>query len=121
MGILNFIDSVCVQTAVYWAKNGRGFAPGKNYADAVEIKCRWDGQQQEVTDSKGEKVICNAKLLLTQNVTLDGYLYLGALADLDSDPQPEDIKGAYRILKVKTTPLFKSIDQFVYEAFLGYD
>jgi hypothetical protein len=122
-GIIRFIEKVCVQTAVYWGNpspDGRG---GNTYDTAVEIACRWEQitelVQNESIRKEGKEIVAGAKILLTQDVALEGYLYLGSLDDLSSDPDnPLEVDGAREIIKVEKVPLFKSTTEFVREAYV---
>lgn len=120
MSILDFIEEVCVQTAVYWGNPRSDGYGGIIFDDPVEIKCRWDDVAKLITDAKGQTVISQAEVLITQDVVVDGYLYLGALADLDSSEEenPISVSGAHAIKRVDKTPLFKSTDEFVRSAYL---
>lgn len=119
MGVISFVESVCVQTAVYWAPAGNnGF--GKTFAAPVEISCRWDDVSEQVIDQQGQETMSKAKLLLTGDVIEGGFMYLGTLDDLDSSPQdPREFPSAYPIIQVLRTPLFRSSSVFVYECILG--
>ena len=118
--LIKFIESVAVQTAVYWGSptpNGYG---GSTYDDPVEISCRWDGTTQLVTNNQGKEVVSKAEILLTQDVDEDGYLYLGALSGLTiaQKANPETIDAAWKIVRFDKTPLFQSTDEFVQKAYL---
>jgi len=125
MGIQKFIEKVCVQTAVYWGvptEDGRG---GKTYADGIEIQCRWDSVTQKKMDlgtiKDGNVYSSMTKVLVTQDLELDGYLYLGTIADLNalglnsmiSDFRPNEVEGAYVIKKIEKIPMIKKTDVFV--------
>lgn len=119
MSILSFIKKVCVQDAVYWAPGAdNGF--GEKTWTSTEIKVRWDGVSESITNKYGKEVICNAKVMVQQALNVEGFLYLGTLTSL-STPQkgnPLLVDGAYPIQKLATTPLFKSATKFVYEIYL---
>ena len=120
MSLQAFIKSVCVQTAVYWGtpvSDGRG---GFTYADPVEIKCRWDDQANLITDFRGQEVASQARLLLTEDVDLQGILYLGTLDNLDSteEADPKTVEGAYEIIRFDKNPEFASTTNFVRQAYL---
>lgn len=121
MGILDFISSVCVQTATYWAAGTKDGYGGIVWPAPVEISCRWDGSTKLITDNNGENIVSKAEILLTQDVDEGGYVCLGTIDDLESSSQensPKTVDGAYRILRVDKTPLFKSTDEFVYTCFV---
>lgn len=114
MGIIGFIESVCVQTAVYWGNPQPSGMGGMIYDSPVEIKVRWDGKKQVVRTKKGKEVISNAEILVTQELDEEGYIYLGSLAEFATTPEnPMGVDGAFEILSTESTPLFRSTDEFV--------
>lgn len=115
--IIRFIDKVCVQTAVYWPTPVADGYGQMNYGVAEEVKVRWDGVSDVKVLKDGQEVIPTAKILINQALELFGYLYLGTLDDLDSDPEPIT-SGASQIIQIKKTPLFKSTTEFVYQVFV---
>lgn len=118
--LIKFVESVCVQTAVYWGSPEPDGYGGKNYTDPVEIACRWDDVTKVVTTSDGREVVSKASILLTQDVDEGGLLLLGTLDDLDSADEysPEGLETAREILRFDKTPLFQSATEFVRKAFL---
>ena len=120
MSIIDFVENVCVQTAVYWGSPVDDGYGGMTYADPVEIFCRWDGSTKLITDAKGLQIVCVAEVMVTQELDIDGMLYLGSLDDLELSEQddPSTITGAQRIKQFMKTPLFASDDEFVYMAYL---
>lgn len=107
MGVLEFVEKVCVQTAVYWEPTGSDGMGGTTYADPVEVSVRWDGHVEVVKDAQGKEVVSRAKIMSPVNLKEQGVLHLGTLAD---SPTVHSA-GAYEILQVKETPLFKSTDK----------
>lgn len=119
MSIQSFIRRICIQTAVYWG-NPRSDGYNTIYDEPVEIKCRWDGSTNLITDAKGNQIVAVAEVLVTQDLDVDGLLYLGELYDLDSSQEddPATIEGAYKIKKFDKNPEFRSSDKFVRVAWL---
>ena len=115
MSILKFIERVCVQTAVYWStpvKDGYG---GLTFATPTEIKCRWEDKITVITGSNGEQEVCNASVLIYQDLTAHGYIYLGTLASLSiaQKANPKLVDGAHEILYFGKIPLIFSTTKFV--------
>jgi len=108
--LLNFVKSVCVQYAWYWANQGNTGYGGISYADPVRVSCRWDGKVQLVKDPTGKEVISSAEVLVLQEMTIDGLLLL---TDPDNTTPPPNSNGAVPIIQKVTVPLFKSTDLFV--------
>ena len=120
MSIIDFVEDVCVQVCVYWGTPTPDGYGNETYAEPVEIMCRWDSSTKLVTSAKGEQFVCVAEVMVTQELDIDGILYLGSLDDLELSEQddPKSILTAYRIKQFSKTPLFKSTDEFVYLAYL---
>jgi len=109
MGIETFIKQVCKQTAVYWGSpvsNGYG---GYTYDDPVEIDCRWAKEQQLFESDNGIQLVSKAVVLLTEDVDMDGLLYLGTLdemwASLAGDSLPLLNENGNALLAEDDTPL----------------
>jgi len=120
MSIIDFIESVAVQTAVYWGNPVDDGYGGMIYDDPVEIFCRWEGSTKLITDAKGNQIVCVAEVMVTQELDIDGILYLGTIDDLgpDRDDAPETISDTHRIKQFMKTPLFQSTDEFIMIAYL---
>lgn len=119
MSIISFVKSVCVQDAVYWSPGAdNGF--GEKSWTSTQIKVRWDGVTEAITNKYGKEVICNAKVMVQQELNVEGFLYLGTLTSLSTAQKanPLLVTSAYPIQKLQTTPLFKSATKFVYEIYL---
>lgn len=113
MGIQQFIESVCVQTAVYWAPDGNdGF--GKTYKQPIEVQVRWDIKREIVKDDKGREVVSNAQILIPRDVESGGWLYLGTLNDLgDADfSNPKGLDGTFEIIQFVKVSMPKSTTDF---------
>jgi len=118
--LLDFVSSVCVQTAVYWGNPTADGYGSYSFDDPVEISCRWDDQTQMVKNADGKEVVSRARLLLTQDVDEGGLILLVTLDDLDSasEENPTSLTNAWEILRFVKTPLFQSSTDFVREAYL---
>lgn len=126
MGIEKFIKKVCVQDAVYWGNpvnDGRG---GMTFDSARQIKCRWEDKQRIRLDDQGREFISVASILVTEDLKIQGYLWLGKLTDIDGygdsgfiDNDPSVVQGALVILAFDKVPMIKSTTQFVRSVFLG--
>lgn len=120
MGILKFIQKVCVQTAVYWGNPQEDGYGQKTFDAPVEIKVRWEDVLNLMRTADGQELTCKAQVLVQQDVDRGGYLMLGSLDDIDSDitDSPQNIDDAYPILRMDKTPLFRKTDQFVRKAYV---
>ncbi|MEW5725094.1 MAG: hypothetical protein AB1896_18420, partial [Thermodesulfobacteriota bacterium] len=95
---------------VYWpspVSNGRG---GFTWGEAVEIKGRWEGRSEVFLDQDGREIRSQAVAYVDQDVDLGGYLYLGALDNLDPDhSDPTLIEGAWEIRSFKKVTALKEL------------
>jgi len=124
--IQKFIRTICVQDAVYWGNpqnNGEG---GKTFDVPVEIKCRWEDIELAVEEKNGKIIESRSRVLLTQDVDEEGFLYLGTLDSLldsaessDVTLNPLEIEHAYEIKRVFKVPELKSSTDFIITAYLG--
>lgn len=131
MSLQGFIESVAVQTAVYWGNPRAGSAGDMVWDNPVEVKVRWDNVTKLIRDAKGKEVACRAEVLLAGqlendgtvtpiDLDVDGRLYLGGLYDLDSGQEvdPLSVDGAWAIMRFDKTPEFQSEEDFIRTTFL---
>jgi len=102
MGVFNWFQK---QDAVYWGPPVEDGDGGQTYPDPVEIRCRWTDVDGEVADPRTHDVLNDSTIMTTTNLVVDGYLYLGALSDVDGlDPPTVDaakrIKGVKRVKNI---------------------
>lgn len=115
MSIESFIKTVCVQVAVYWSAPVADGYGGFTFATPTEIYCRWDGKKEVFIDTQGRETVSKAKILVTQDLDEEGYLYLGELSDLTTamKANPKLVEGACLIRGFEKIPMIKSTSVFV--------
>ena len=121
MGVLQKLsEKFAVQTAVYWGppeENGYG---DKTFPEPREIKVRWDGEEMIVTDKYGNQFQQKAKVLVTEDLSFDGYLWLGSLLEMESGiTSPLEVENAYPIRKITKVPMVKKTDDFFRTVYLS--
>lgn len=119
-GIIKFIKSVCVQTAVYW-QPGQADGFGQIvFPSPVEVDVRWDDVAEVISDGKGKEIVSKAQIMTPTMLKEQGYLFLGELSDLNSEQveNPVLVNKAYEIKRVDKAPLFRSTDEFVITVYL---
>jgi hypothetical protein len=118
MSMTTFITKYCTQIAVYWG-NPVQDTYGYTFDAPVEIMCRWINKSEILIDDKGEQILSKAIVHILQDMSINGYLYLGTLDSLDSDnySYPEKVTGAYSIKKIDKVPSINQ-DAFVRRAYL---
>jgi len=131
MGINTSILRNLNQTAVYWSspkENGYG---GVDYADPIQISCRWEDKQQIIGTITGNQIIgfqnmSRAIVYVDRDLDVDGWLMLGTLDDLtdssgDSSGEyydPHQIAGAYIIKRFEKMPSLQSATNVLRIAYL---
>ncbi len=119
MSFTSFITRQCKQTVVYWGSpvdDGYGTA---TFAAPVELMARWEKVDEVVTNKDGKEVLSKARVWVLQDLDEQGYIYLGELDDLDSNPDdPQEIVGAEEIIAFRKIPVLKSPDEFIRRASL---
>lgn len=120
MGLQEFISSVCVQTAVYWAPGTRDGFGQPTWSIGTDISCRWDDTTELIINKYGKEIASQARLLVTQDINPEGYLYLGNLAGLSSAQKsnPKLVPTAYPVQRIEKNPEFKSTTKFVRTVYL---
>ena len=118
-GIENMMARKCTQTAVYWGTGPLDVYTNETFATPVEISCRWEDHTGEFINNKGEIMFSKAEVYLTQDVDVGGYLYLGDLDDLSSNPDdPMDEENAVKIQRFDKVPALGSTTKFVRKVYL---
>lgn len=122
MAILGFVKKVCVQTAVYWGNPQIDGYNKTTFDDPIEIKCRWEDKVRMIKSQNGEELTVKAEVLVTEQLELKGYLFLGNLYDLVGNydlSDPMNIQDTYEIMATDKIPLFRSTTKFVNTVYLG--
>lgn len=118
MAISDFIEKVCVQTAVLWEVIGNDGYGGNTFAVPIEIKCRWEDYTDTMDDDESIEFISQAKILVTQDFKMGDYLYLGDLQSITNQPDPKQVHKAFPIRAVRKVPMIFSTDVFVRTVYL---
>ncbi len=126
-GIEKIAAKFCVETAVYWGSPVNDGYGGFTFATPVEIPCRWENKNEIdigwfSTGNPANLLVCKASVLVTQDLDLNGYMYLGTLSQLQAlgadITNPISIKNAYTIHRFDKIPMVFKNDEFVRTAWL---
>lgn len=100
------------QTCVYWGSPTADGWGGRTYGDPVELACRWEDKQEKFVNAQGEEHVSQSIVYLGQDVVVNGYLYLGTLADISSaqEGDPESVSGAHLIQAFSKIPNIKATE-----------
>jgi len=121
MGIEKFIKKVCVQTAVYWGNPVPDGFGNYTYDAPVDIACRWEDKIAVINDAFGAEQVCDASVLITQDVDLHGWVCLNKTAGSLSTTEAADpkwVEGVREIIGFEKIPLFRSSTKFVRKIYL---
>ena len=124
MAIEDVVAKFCVQTAVYWGNpvnDGYGFF---TFDAPVDIACRWEDKDEVLVAADGREFTCNTSCLITQDVDLQGFMWLGSLAELTTQgyltSKPIEIPNAYMIRRFDKIPMVFQTDDFARTCYLYY-
>ncbi len=119
MSIAQTMIRACTQTVVYWANPTPDGFGSYTFDAAVEILCRWEDRTGTFVSNKGEQLYSKAHVYTLQDVDENGFLYLGELDDLDSNPDdPKIVDNAWEIKRFDKIPSLGSTTEFVRKAYL---
>lgn len=86
------------QTAVWWGNPVPTGGGGRTFDAPIEITVRWQEKQELFVDAVGRTLTSSAVVYPARDLPAGGYLYLGILDDLPSNPvDPETITEAREI------------------------
>jgi len=108
------------QKAVYWADSGTTDGFGSSvYQTPLEIDVRWELKNELYVDDKGNENTSQAVIYPNTELTLNGYLYLGELADLSVEQQADPIllDDSFIISKIQKIPSINNIE-FMFKVWL---
>lgn len=88
------------QTATYWATPVADGYGGHTFTAPASITVRWEERTERFVNPQGEPEYSKAVVILGQDVTVGGFLYLGT----STEAHPSDVSGAYRIRAFEKVP-----------------
>lgn len=88
------------QTATYWATPVADGYGGHTFTAPVSLTVRWEERTERFINPQGDPEYSRAIVILGQDVTVGGFLYLGSSAEAD----PTDVQNAFRIRAFEKVP-----------------
>jgi hypothetical protein len=85
---MSIITKVLKTKVVYWSPSSIACNGRQKYDDfgnvvmedpPVELAARWDDKREEVISEEGTKVVSNSQVMLSADVEIGGFLFLGSL------------------------------------------
>jgi len=114
---LRIITKILKQKCVYWSTGEFDEFGQPSFGPAVELKCRWVDQQQEVIKKDGTIACSRTAVNVESDVVLGGVLMKGELADVEHVNEPTKNAGAFEILRFDKVPDIKG-SQYIRVAYL---
>lgn len=110
----------CTDTAVYWAPSGWNADGSPSWSTAVEISCLWMEERKLFRDREGRETVSQASVYVLQDLSDNGMLYEGELADLTAAQKsdPRKVKEAYEIKRFMKKPSLLLTDEYNRKAIL---
>lgn len=108
----NFANNL-KQTCTFWKQTGTDIQGAPTFNTPVTLPCRWEDASELFYNKHGQEVVSKSKVFLASDVSLEGYLYLGASVVTN----PRSLSGASEIQMVKRIPDLRAI-KTMYVAFL---
>jgi len=107
------------QTCVYWAPNDVPFDDygQPQYANAVELKCRWEDVAEEFIGPRGTTEMSRSIVYVESDVEPGGVLLLGEIESSTDQITPKNNAGAWEIRKFDKLPNLKATE-FLRTAYL---
>lgn len=96
------------QTLTYWAPSAPGSTNlyGKPTSSApVQLKCRWEDRTEQLKSKTGEEFVSKSRVFLEEDVSIDGYVFLGVSAVAD----PSGLQGAWEIQQKARQPNLRNL------------
>lgn len=118
--IPKFLKKICVQDCVYWGDPVYDGFGNRTFSTIKEMKCRWEETSEVIINRFGKEVMARSRILVTEDIMEEGYMYLGKLSDLDSNQinKPMEVPRAFIIQKYTKMPIIKSNKIFVITVYL---
>ena len=105
---MGIISKMRKQTAVYWPPDSYDGFGQPVMGTAVEITCRWEDTHEQFLDKDGQEQTSSAKIYVSQDVELGGYLWLGVIGSKPSNPKTDN--DAWEIRKFENLPNLKATE-----------
>lgn len=107
---------------VYWKKTGDDAFSKPIYAIPVQVMVRWEDKQVEIVTADGRKIMSKSYMLLSSEITLGSWVWLGRLTDWQASsfyPSiPTNLQGGREVIKVQRSPGIPQLPGNVFEVFM---
>ena len=94
------------QTGTYWAPSTKDGWGGKAFVAPTEVSVRWVEKQELFKNTEGADQLSQAVVLIDQDVSVGGYLYLGT----STEAKPQDQDDTAEIQAFRKAPNIRATD-----------
>ncbi len=126
MSIQRIIKRNLPERAVYWGSPVNDGYGRYNYAEPVEIHCRWEDMHQYINEADGEQIFSRAVVYTNVDLQEKGLLYHGSLqalltSGIDSAGAIDHtvIDGVFEIKRWAKIPVLGSTKAYLRKAYLA--
>lgn len=91
----------------YWAPLGTGVFGEDTFDAPKQVNARWEDRQEMIRDKAGQEVISTSRIWLSEDISINGYLFRGETNELD----PLQVDGAKEIRQFSKVPDLRYITQ----------
>ena len=110
---MSFIDRFLTQEVSYWEPSTIDKFGDRTFDTPVHLTGRWENKAMVFLTAKGDQAQTRAIVYSTDELLIDGYLYLG----YSETANPETVSGADQIRRVDSCPDI-SRDIVLFKAYL---
>lgn len=103
---MGWISKNYLQDATYWGNPISDAYGSITFDSPISISVRWEEKAELFTDQSGNKILSNAIVFVSQDLSVGGYLYLGTSSELS----PSSVKESFRIRGFSKIPTVKGTD-----------
>jgi hypothetical protein len=101
-------ESYLRQDITYWHPTGTSDAFGAVvFAAPQYLRGRWEDKTDLVRSKTGEEITTRSRVFLPQDISIDGYLFLGQSLATD----PRTVPGAYEVQSKGRQPDLRNLKQ----------
>lgn len=120
MSLQTIIDDLCSQTCVYWAPTTTNGFGSWNFAEPVELQCRWEEKLILFAEKNGNQTQAKAVVHVVGDVKIEGYLMLGSFSDIPSGyiNNPKALENVFVIKRFDKSPAISDPSVFLRKAYL---
>ena len=110
---MSLISRMRRQTAVWWARTGVDSYGAPEWAEPVEIACRWEEKAELIRTAAGDEVVSRAVVYVDRDMNEGDMLAVGTLLALDSGQvsDPREVDGVGEVKSFGAVPNLRATEE----------